>query len=56
MPALREVNACTRCKCRIQWTGEAWVVIDDNSSADGLSYCPPDPDANRHRDHTPRRH
>lgn len=53
MPALREKRRCRKCRIRIMWMGGAWVSIDPDSSGDGLSYCPPDPDAPRHGVHQP---
>lgn len=49
---------CAKCKLPIEWFGVgehdgAWVVNDPETSADGLSYCPPDPDAVSIGDHRP---
>lgn len=30
-----------------------WVAVDPETTADGLTYCPPDPDAAKVGDHRP---
>lgn len=47
--------SCRKCGCPIKWIGGAYVVMDDATTAGGLSYCPPDPDGSNHRDHEPAR-
>ena len=44
---------CRKCRCPICYIGGAWVVIDPSTTADGLSYCPPNPDAPKHGVHVP---
>jgi hypothetical protein len=46
---------CARCGTPLALVGSAWVSIDYTTTAGGLSYCPPDPDAARTRDHRPRK-
>jgi hypothetical protein len=59
--AQREAHAdsaeyeCWRCGTPIALIGEAWVSVDYTTTAGGLSYCPPDPDAPRVGVHRPRR-
>ena len=36
---------CRKCGLSIQFIDDVWVVMDTQTTADGLSYCPPDPDA-----------
>jgi hypothetical protein len=38
---------CTKCKMPVEDIGGALVVSGTNTTADGLSYCPPDPDTTR---------
>ena len=45
-----ETQTCRKCKLPIveittPGAGKDWVVVDTETTADGLSYCPPDPDA-----------
>jgi hypothetical protein len=46
-------RVCRRCASPIVLAGGAWVVQGTGATADGLSYCPPDPDAARNRNHAP---
>lgn len=45
---------CRKCGYPIERSGTAWTAISGDT-ADGLSYCPPDPDAARHGVHQPRK-
>lgn len=47
------MTTCRKCKLPIEHIGGAWVVIDPATTADGLSYCPPDPDARNVGSHVP---
>jgi hypothetical protein len=49
-----ETRQCRRCHCPIARVGNAWVVTGTGTTTDGLSYCPPDPDAPRVGSHAPR--
>lgn len=44
---------CTSCGLPVVPSGRGWTVVDTGTSADGLSYCPPDPDADAHHEHRP---
>ena len=46
---------CRRCGTPITLIDGAWVCIDYTTTAGGLSYCPPDPDAPRVGNHLPRK-
>jgi hypothetical protein len=46
-------RTCRKCRLTIAWIGGAWVVVDTGTTADGLSYCPPDPDAAKVSYHSP---
>jgi hypothetical protein len=46
---------CARCGTPLVLADSAWVSIDYLSTAGGLSYCPPDPDAPRTGNHRPRK-
>lgn len=46
---------CARCGTPLALVDSAWVSIDYTTTAGGLSYCPPDPDAAQSRDHRPRK-
>lgn len=48
-----EQRRCRKCGLTIEWIGRAWVVVDTDTTADGLSFCPPDPDAGRVGNHVP---
>ncbi|GAA4262781.1 hypothetical protein [Dactylosporangium darangshiense] len=48
-------HACARCGTPLAQIDGAWVSIDDTTTAGGLSFCPPDPDTSRPRQHRPRR-
>jgi hypothetical protein len=48
-------RACRRCGTPIALIDGVWVSTDYTSTAGGLSYCPPDPDADRVGKHMPRR-
>lgn len=51
--ALR-VRTCRKCQATIAPAGGGeWVVTGTGTSGDGLSYCPPDPDASHHGKHQP---
>jgi hypothetical protein len=39
-----ETRTCRKCRLAIELIGGAWVVMGTGTTADGLSYCPPDPD------------
>lgn len=41
---MTESRECLRCRLPIVKVDTAWVVIDTGTTADGLSYCPPNPD------------
>lgn len=47
------VRTCRKCTATIARAGEEWVVTGTGTSGDGLSYCPPDPDAACHGKHLP---
>jgi hypothetical protein len=46
---------CSRCRTPITLVGGAWVSMDYTTTAGGLSYCPPDPDATPVGGHVPRK-
>jgi hypothetical protein len=46
---------CVRCATPVTLIGGARVSMDYTTTAGGLSYCPPDPDATRVGDHVPRK-
>lgn len=47
---------CMKCKMPVEQVGDALVVTGTNTTADGLSYCPPDPDtAKKVTDHRVRK-
>jgi hypothetical protein len=46
---------CVRCATPVTLIGGAWVSMDYTTTAGGLSYCPPDPDATGVGDHVPRK-
>ncbi len=46
-------STCRRCGQPIEQIGGAWVVTGTGTTADGLSYCPPDPDADPAGVHEP---
>lgn len=49
-------RTCRKCGFTIVLIAGAWVVIDPATTADGLSYCPPDPDTlGRIGNHQPRK-
>lgn len=48
-------HVCARCGNPIEQIGGAWVAVDYTTTAAGLSYCPPDPDAARVGTHVPRK-
>lgn len=57
---IREANkatTCKKCRCPIEpvpgHPGE-WVVMGTGTTADGLSYCPPNPDAGKVGSHQPK--
>lgn len=35
---------CRFCRLRIENVQGVWVVLGTNTTADGLTYCPPNPD------------
>jgi hypothetical protein len=47
-------HECARCGTPLAWAGGAWVSTDYTTTAGGLSFCPPDPDAVRVGVHVPR--
>lgn len=49
------MRTCRKCGCPIELIGGAWVVNDPETTAGGLSYCPPNPDAARVGNHIPRK-
>lgn len=53
----RQLYTCAKCRMPIQYfrsNGDVyWVVTESSTTADGLSYCPPNPDARRHGSHRP---
>lgn len=46
-------DVCQSCKLTLRQIDGVWVVVETGTSADGLSYCPPDPDAADHGVHRP---
>lgn len=46
-------DVCQACKLTLREIDGVWVVMESGTSADGLSYCPPDPDAEEHGLHKP---
>lgn len=46
---------CARCGTPLAHVGSAWMSMDFTTTAGGLSYCPPDPDAVRTGNHRPRK-
>lgn len=50
-----ETATCRKCHLPVVHAGGAWVVEGTGTTADGLSYCPPNPDAARVGDHDPGR-
>lgn len=46
--------ACRHCGVPIVDVDGTWVVLGTGTSADGLSFCPPDPDREPAGDHEPR--
>lgn len=48
-----ETRTCRKCKCSIALVAGEWVVVDPETTADGLSYCPPNPDADKVGKHVP---
>ena len=48
-------HECARCGTPVKLIGGAWVSVDYTTTAGGLSYCPPDPDATRVGEHRPRK-
>jgi hypothetical protein len=46
---------CRRCGSPITLIDGAWVCVDYTTTAGGLSFCPPDPDAPRVGEHLPRK-
>lgn len=46
---------CVRCGTPLTQVDSAWVSMDYTTTAGGLSYCPPDPDAARTGNHRPRK-
>jgi len=50
------MSTCRKCHLTIEFIGGTWVVMDTGTTADGLSYCPPDPDTARRviGDHQPK--
>lgn len=43
-PADGATAECRRCELPVTVSGDVWVVFGSDTTADGLSYCPPDPD------------
>lgn len=41
---MTDLPNCRYCGLPIQLIDGYWIVIDPETTADGLSYCPPDPD------------
>jgi hypothetical protein len=48
-----ETRTCRRCRLPIEPIASTWVVTGTGTTADGLSYCPPNPDAASHGVHRP---
>jgi hypothetical protein len=46
------MKTCRKCHYPIEHNGQAWVVVSDDSG-NGLSYCPPNPDAAKVGKHVP---
>jgi hypothetical protein len=53
MPEIDTVRTCRKCRAMVRWTGDAWMVVETETTADGLTYCPPNPDAARVGIHVP---
>ena len=48
---------CWRCGLPITYVdGAGWTPLDTGTTADGLTYCPPDPDNEPTGVHEPERH
>lgn len=46
---------CQRCGCPVANIDGTWVVLDgETTTADGLTFCPPDPDREPVGEHVPR--
>lgn len=41
---MKQWKICRKCKLPIHDVKGVWVVFDPSTTADGLSYCPPNPD------------
>lgn len=41
---MKQWKICRKCGCPIDNVNGVWVVFDPSTTADGLSYCPPNPD------------
>ena len=39
------MTRCRKCRCPIELIDGTWVVMNSKTTADGLSYCPPNPDS-----------
>lgn len=50
-----ETKTCTKCGSQVAAVGDALVVVDPATTADGLSYCPPNPDAPKVGNHRVRK-
>ncbi len=48
-------HVCRRCGNPIEQINGVWAVVDYTTTAGGLSYCPPNPDAARVSTHIPRK-
>lgn len=48
-------DTCDGCGSAIKLIAGTWTVVGTRTSADGLTYCPPNPDADPAEVHRPRR-
>ncbi len=39
-----DMDTCRRCHLHIERIAGTWTVMDTGTTADGLTYCPPNPD------------
>lgn len=48
-----DTRTCRKCRLAIELIGGTWIVMGTGTTADGLSYCPPNPDAAHVGEHQP---
>jgi hypothetical protein len=54
---IRGLVQCWVCGCPIEYVeGAGWTVTGTDTTADGLTFCPPDPDREPTGVHEPERH